>query len=124
MAFSTAKGTITSLTFPHLDLTIISGKSTYATIRKLQKELYANAKAIPSTPGGGHNGHLALIMTAAEYLVNQLYDGKVTQVALHVSVINALCQQILCAVNNMYPWHWRIPTSATSSPRATCSSIS
>jgi hypothetical protein len=29
-------------------------------------------------------------------------DGKITQVALHVSIINALRQQILCAVDNMY----------------------
>jgi hypothetical protein len=132
MAFTTAKGTTSGLTFPHPDLTIINGKPTYATMRKCQKELYANAKAIPSTLGGGHNGHLALIMTDAEYLIisaepyddpvhpgtqpahqggatsvqtteaNRLYDGKLTKVALHVSVINALCQQILCTVNNMY----------------------
>jgi hypothetical protein len=101
-------------------------------MRKLQKELYANPKAIPSTLGGGHKGHLALVMTDAEYLViyadpyhkpvhpgtqpaqqggatsaqmmeaNRLYDGKITQVALHVSVVNALRQQIICAVENMY----------------------
>jgi hypothetical protein len=51
MAFSTAKGTTTSLTFPHLDLTIIVGKPAYATIRKLQKELYANARTVPSMLG-------------------------------------------------------------------------
>jgi hypothetical protein len=132
MAFTNTKGTTTGLTFPHPDLTIIIGKPTYATVRKLQKELYANAKVIPSTLGGGHNGHLALVMTDAEYLVisaepydepvhpgtqpahqggatsaqmteaNRLYDGKITQVALHVSVVNALRQQILCAVDNMY----------------------
>jgi hypothetical protein len=33
---------------------------------------------------------------------NRLYDGKITQVALHVSLVNALRQQILCAVDNMY----------------------
>jgi hypothetical protein len=65
MAFTTTKGTTTGLTFPHPDLTIIIGKPMYTTMRKLQKELYANTKAIPSTLGGGHNGHLALIMTNA-----------------------------------------------------------
>jgi hypothetical protein len=69
MAFTTTKGSTTSLTFLHLDLTIIIGKPMYATMRKLQKELYANAKAIPSTHGGGQNGHLALVMTNSEYLV-------------------------------------------------------
>jgi hypothetical protein len=41
MTFSTAKGTTTGLTFLHPDLTIIVGKPTYATVRKLQKERYA-----------------------------------------------------------------------------------
>jgi hypothetical protein len=132
MALSTTKGTTTGLTFPHLDLTIIVGKPTYATIRKLQKELYTNARTIPSLLGGGHNGHLALVMTDAEYLVisavnydepvhlgaqpmhqanataaqiteaNRQYDATLLQVSLHVSVINALRQQILCAVDNKY----------------------
>jgi hypothetical protein len=132
MAFSTTKGTTTGLTFPHPDLTIIVGKPTYATVRKLQKELYANARTIPSTLGGGHNGHLALVMTDAEYLVisavnydepvhpgaqpvhqanataaqiteaNRQYDATLLQVSLHVSVVNALRQQILCAVDNKY----------------------
>jgi hypothetical protein len=132
MAFTTTKGTTTSSTFSHPDLTIIIGRPTYATVRKLQKELYANTKVIPFMLGGGQNGHLALVMTEAEYLVisavtydepihpgtqpahqggatsaqmteaNRLYDRKITQVSLHVSVINALRQQILCAVYNMY----------------------
>jgi len=132
MAFSTTKGTTTGLTFPHPDLTIIVGKPTYATVRKLQKELYANARTIPSTLGGGHNGHLALVMTNAEYHVisavnydepvhpgaqpvhqanataaqiteaNRQYDATLLQVSLHVSVVNALRQQILCAVDNKY----------------------
>jgi hypothetical protein len=101
----------------------------------LQKALYANAnKTIPSLlGGGGHNGHLALVMTNAEYRVisavtynkpvhpgaqpvhqananaaqiteaNHLYDHTLLiQVALHVSVVNALRQQILGAVDNKY----------------------
>jgi hypothetical protein len=132
MAFSTTKGTTTGLTFPHSDLTSIMGKPTYATVCKLQKELYANARTIPSMLGGGNNGRLALVMTDAEYLVisdvnydepihpgaqpmyqanataaqiteaNHQYDAALLQVSLHVSVINALRQQILCAVDNKY----------------------
>ena len=132
MAFSTTSKTALDLTFPHPELTTISGKPTYATVHKLQKELYANAKSIPSMLGGGQNGHLALVMTAAEYLVisavtydepvhpgaqpghqtnataaqmteaNRLYDASINQVALHVSVVNALRQQILGAVDNKY----------------------
>jgi hypothetical protein len=33
---------------------------------------------------------------------NRLYDGRLNQVSLHVYVINALRQQILCTVDNMY----------------------
>jgi hypothetical protein len=132
MAFTTTSKTGIGLTFPHPELTIITGKPTYASVCKLQKELYANSKAIPSMLGGGQNGHLALIMTKAEYLLisavtynepihpgaqpahqgnatstqmtkaNRLYDGRITQVSLHVSAVNALRQQILCAVENMY----------------------
>jgi hypothetical protein len=108
------------------------GKPTYATVRKLYKELYANAKTIPSMLGGGRNGHLALIMTNAEYLVisvinynepvhpgaqpvhqanataaqiteaNRQYDAALLQVALHVTVVNAQRQQILCAIDDKY----------------------
>jgi hypothetical protein len=134
MAFSTTSKTSTGLDFPHPNLTIITGKPTYASICRLQKELYANAnaKTIPSLLGGGHNGHLALVMTDAEYLVisavpydepihpgaqpihpanataaqiteaNRQYDATLIQVALHVSVLNALRRQILVAIDNKY----------------------
>lgn len=129
---STTTKTSLGLNFPHPHLTVIIGKPTYAGVRRLQKELYANAKTIPSLLGGGRNGHLALVMTAPEYLVlsnvayvepvhpgtqpvhpanataaqiteaNCQYDATLVQVALHVSVINALRQQILAAVDNKY----------------------
>jgi hypothetical protein len=51
MAFTTTSKNAIGLTFPHPELTIITGKPMYASVRKLQKELYANAKAIPSTLG-------------------------------------------------------------------------
>jgi hypothetical protein len=69
MTFSTTSKTASSLTFPHPELIFITGKPKYASIRQLQKELCANAKTVPSMLGGGHNGHLALIMTASEYLI-------------------------------------------------------
>jgi hypothetical protein len=48
---------------------MIVGKPNNASIQSLQKQLYANAKAIDSTRGGGQNGHLALVMPAAAYLL-------------------------------------------------------
>jgi len=58
----------TSLTFPHPELTPIIGEPTNASLRFLQRELYANARQIHSTRGGGNNGHLCIMMTAAAYL--------------------------------------------------------
>ena len=63
-----ASPTSSGLTFPHPDLTVIRGEPTNTTLRLLKKELYANARQIHSTRGGGTNGHLRLLMTPAAYL--------------------------------------------------------
>ena len=48
-------------------LTPIKGKPTNLTIKQLRRKLYANARAIPSTQGGGQHGHLGKIMNAVAY---------------------------------------------------------
>ena len=58
-----------TLTFPHPKLTPIIGTPNNTALKHLTKELYANARAIPSTRGGGGHGHLGLVMPAAEYMV-------------------------------------------------------
>jgi hypothetical protein len=40
-------------------------------VRKLKKELYANARSLPTTLGGGNFGHLGLVIPRAEYLALQ-----------------------------------------------------
>jgi hypothetical protein len=132
MASSPNSSAASSLTFPHPILTPISGKPTYTSLRQLQKELYANARAIPSRLGGGQNGHLAVLMTDGAYVAvspvpyvipvhpgalpvhaagatapqmtetNRQYDNTVAQVALHTSMINALRQQLLGAIEAKY----------------------
>lgn len=57
-----------TLTFPHPTLTPIRGKPTNSTLMTLRRQLYANARAVHSTRGGGANGHLGIIMPAAAYL--------------------------------------------------------
>ena len=57
-----------SLAFPHSRLTPIIGTPTNSTVKLLTKQVYTNARAIPSTRGGGNYGHLGLVMPAAEYL--------------------------------------------------------
>ena len=54
--------------FPHPTLTPIIGKPNNASLKTLKKQLYANARAVHSTRGGGTNGHLACVMTAEDYL--------------------------------------------------------
>jgi hypothetical protein len=56
------------LIFPHPELTPIVGEPNNKSLQLLQKELYANARAVHSTRGGGANGHLAIIMPAPDYL--------------------------------------------------------
>jgi len=56
-----------SLIFPFPELTVIVGKPTIATLQTFKREVYANARAIHSTGGGGLNGHLALVMDDAAY---------------------------------------------------------
>jgi len=58
-----------TLTFPHPKLTPIVGTPTNSGIKQLTKEIYTNARAIPSTRGGGGHGHLGLVMPVAEYMV-------------------------------------------------------
>jgi hypothetical protein len=60
--------TASSLPFPHPILTPIVSEPTNPTIQLLQQELYANARAIHSTRGGGANGHLAIVMSDADYV--------------------------------------------------------
>ena len=57
-----------SFTFPHEALTPIVGKPTNTTLQLLQRQLYTNARSVPSPRGGGQHGRLAIVMSDAEYL--------------------------------------------------------
>ena len=48
-------------------VTKIIERPTFAQIRKLNKQLKANAASVPTTLGGGTLGHLRLLLTPAEY---------------------------------------------------------
>jgi hypothetical protein len=49
-------------------LTPIQGRPTNSTLQILQQQLYQNARSVASASGGGALGHLALIMSPAEYI--------------------------------------------------------
>ena len=70
-----------ALAFPHPTLTKIIGKPSYSTLSQLQKEIYANARTVHSTRGGGLNGHLTLVMPADEYETRT--DGVAFDIPTH-----------------------------------------
>ena len=53
--------------FQHKVLTKLQGQPTYESLQILMTELKANASSVPSIIGGGHYGHLGLIVTADKY---------------------------------------------------------
>jgi len=61
-----------SLNFLHPQLMPIVGTPTNSSLKLLTKEVYANARAIPSTCGGGGHGHLGLVMPIAKLLFNSV----------------------------------------------------
>ena len=65
--FATNAGTDFRSMFPYQSLTKIHGKPMFMGIRKIDKELTANAASIPSDLGGGAHGHLGLVKSAADY---------------------------------------------------------
>lgn len=56
-------------TFPHETLTPIEGKPTNTTLQLLQRHLFTNARSVPSARGGGIHGHLAMLLSPADYLL-------------------------------------------------------
>lgn len=121
-----------SLTFPHPILTPITSKPTNSSLQVLQRELYANARAIYSIRGGGAHGHLAIIMPDADYLArigvaflvpihpgpapihpanstaaqitetNRQYASDLAEHSLYRTVNEELKKQILAAVPVLY----------------------
>ena len=51
--------------YPSLDK--IHGQPTFTTLRRLKKQLKANAQSVPSNLGGGEYGHLGLVLSPEEY---------------------------------------------------------
>ena len=53
--------------FPHPSLRKITGNPTFADLQTLKKQVKANAASVPTTLGGGNNGHLGLVSDATTY---------------------------------------------------------
>lgn len=85
-----------ALVFPHPSLSPITGQPTSTSLKLLHKEVFTNARAIPSTRGGGAHGHLGLVMPAANYLA---LTGHAFMLPLHpgaapVHAVGATAAQI------------------------------
>ena len=113
--------------FPYTSLTPIDGKPTNTTLQVLQRQLFTNARSVPSDRGGGNHGHLAIVLPAADYLARtgvpfivpihpgpppdavgtastiavaiRNYNDALAAVTLYNSLSAALTSQILTAVN-------------------------
>jgi hypothetical protein len=53
--------------FQHPSLTKIDGDPTYTSLAKLARECKANGKSVATTLGGGLQGYLGLVCSAAAY---------------------------------------------------------
>ena len=107
--------------FPYESLTSIAGKPTSTTFKLLQRQLFTNARSVPSARGGGNHDHLAILITSAEYLARvgipfttpvhpgpppaaegtavRNYNDALADVTLYNNLRAALTAQILIAVN-------------------------
>jgi len=129
---STMTSTVSPLMFPHSMLTWIIGTPNNSSIKLLTKEVYSNARAIPSTHGGGTRGHLGLVMSDAEYVIltgvqfqlpahpgptpqhatganaaacaetTRLYGVALKELATATTVQEEIKKQILAAVDHIY----------------------
>jgi hypothetical protein len=116
--------------FPHEALTPIIGKPTNTTLQILQRQLFTNARSVPSTRGGGTHGHLAILLSPEDYLIRagvpfvipihpgpppapvgaaavigvalRNYAEAIADVALYNNLNAALTAQILLAVNSSF----------------------
>ena len=121
---------IPKFTFPHETLTPIDGKPTNTTLQTLQRQLFTNARSVASTRGGGTHGHLAILLSPADYLLRagvpfivpthpgpppepvgtaavigvalRNYAEALADVALYNALSAALTAQILSAVNSSF----------------------
>jgi hypothetical protein len=96
---STTSFTSVTSSFLHPTITPIAdhtSRPTYATLRKAQTQLNANASSVPSYGGGGLHGHLTLTMPAPEYLLltGVAFVAPVNPPILPVQQVGATAAQI------------------------------
>jgi hypothetical protein len=53
--------------FPHSSLLKVTGEPIFEDVKVVRRLLNTNAMSVASCEGGGHHGHLGIIMTNKEY---------------------------------------------------------
>ncbi|KAI2511196.1 hypothetical protein MHU86_3161 [Fragilaria crotonensis] len=92
----------TKFNFPFESLTPISGKPTNTTLQLLQqRQFFTNARSVPSARGGGLHGHLAILLSDADYIARV---GVAFEVPIHPgpppdAVGTAAAIAVLTAIN-------------------------
>ena len=66
--------------FPFEVLTPIVGKPTNTSLSLLQRQLFTNARAVTSHRGGGRHGHLAILLSEADYVAR---TGVAFEIPVH-----------------------------------------
>ena len=67
--------------------TIINGEPTFELLALLYDQIKVNAQTVPSTLGGGNNGHLGLVVSNTDYQLISLTPYKRTSYLVNI-VIN------------------------------------
>ena len=70
--------------FPYSLLDKIEGKPTFETLAALKQHLFQNAASVPSIRGGGANGYLGILQSAAVYAT---IDGTPFLLPVHPGVL-------------------------------------
>jgi hypothetical protein len=127
LSTESAMAASTKFNFPFESLTPIAGKPTNTTLQLLQRQLFTNARSVPSARGGGLHGHLAILLSDAEYIARvgvafevplhpgpppdavgtaaaiavaiRAYTNALTDASLYNNLRAALTAQILTAIN-------------------------
>lgn len=102
-------GTIDYKTFfEYPTVTRIHGQPTYETLQRLYNELKSNAGSIPSSLGGGANGHLGLILDPRQYATISQYPYVRPMFPGPLYVPPNIPQQMAIMLQNQHKEHVRV----------------
>jgi len=104
-----------SKTFQHPESTRITEESTFASLRRLEKELKVNASSIESDLGGGDHGYLGHVLSDVDYA---LVSGTTFTPPTYSGTLNVPATATQVEAVNLREDHYaQIKISSKTSPR-------